>query len=256
MKNIITIFMVLFTMASCTKIINVDLNNAEPKLIIEGIVNNTNPAKVSLTKSVKFSNANTFPTVNGASVKIVDNLNNVFILTETSPGIYTNASLIGVPGRTYNLAITAEGKNYTSSSTMPMEVNLDTITTLFQSFGGSSFYSITPEYLDPIALGNLYLFKMKVNNKTVKASWAFDDKFDNGFVNSQPLFQDDITIKRNDSIAVEMRCIDKNVFRYFVSLQSTIDNNTVPANPDTNITGGSLGYFSAHTSQIQKIKVP
>jgi hypothetical protein len=32
-------------------------------------------------------------------------------------------------------------------------------------------------------------------------------------------------------------------------------NATTPANPENKITGGALGYFSAHTSQKRKVKV-
>ena len=52
-----------------------------------------------------------------------------------------------------------------------------------------------------------------------------------------------------------MRCIDKNVFRYFTALQGSQNNATTPANPENAITGGALGYFSAHTTQKKKIKV-
>jgi len=52
-----------------------------------------------------------------------------------------------------------------------------------------------------------------------------------------------------------MQCIDKNIFRYFTTLTEVQENSTTPANPDSNISGGVLGYFSAHTSQRKKAAV-
>jgi hypothetical protein len=52
-----------------------------------------------------------------------------------------------------------------------------------------------------------------------------------------------------------MRCIDKNVFEYFKQLSGLDPTNgqpTAPTNPVSNISGGALGYFSAHTTQKKK----
>jgi hypothetical protein len=52
-----------------------------------------------------------------------------------------------------------------------------------------------------------------------------------------------------------MRCIDKKVFDYLKQLSGLDPTNgqpTTPANPTSNISGGSLGYFSAHTVQRKK----
>jgi hypothetical protein len=52
-----------------------------------------------------------------------------------------------------------------------------------------------------------------------------------------------------------MLCIDNNVFEYFKQLSGLDPTNgqpTAPTNPISNISGGALGYFSAHTTQKKK----
>ena len=119
MKNIFfSLFIISIISFSCTKTINVDLKNATPELVIEGIVTNTAAAQVNISKSVQFSSSNTFPAVSGAAVSITDDLGTNYTLTETKPGTYINNDLIGVPGHTYNLTVNTEGKTYTATSTM------------------------------------------------------------------------------------------------------------------------------------------
>src|ERR1700710_444135 len=58
---------------ACKKVINVDLNNAAPQLVIEGeITDGPGPAQVRLSRSVTFSSSNVYPTVTGATVSITD----------------------------------------------------------------------------------------------------------------------------------------------------------------------------------------
>jgi hypothetical protein len=53
-----------------------------------------------------------------------------------------------------------------------------------------------------------------------------------------------------------MYSIDKNVYQYFYELQQLLQanpfNEATPSNPDTNLTGGALGYFSAHTIETKQ----
>lgn len=57
---------------------------------------------------------------------------------------------------------------------------------------------------------------------------------------------------------IEMECIDKSVFDYFESLGNSAmgpRNSSSPANPYTNLTGGLLGFFSAHTVERREYVV-
>ena len=254
MKQIIIPIFFFTALISCKKEINVDLQNASSQIVIEATVTNTTYAEVTVSKSVAVSNSNSYPKVSGAIVNISDN-GVKYVLTETKPGIYANSSLIGVPGHTYNLHVKAEGKEYTSTSTMPLKVNLDTLLLEKLFWANESIWVVKPQYTDPAGFGNYYMFIETINGKRFPQFWIWDDRIVNNSISSIPLIQTDSAINLNDTIEVEMRCIDKNVFRYFTALQGSQHNATTPANPDNRITGGALGYFSAHTTQKKKVKV-
>ena len=122
-------------------------------------------------------------------------------------------------------------------------------------WGSESIWVVKPQYTDPAGFGNNYMFTETINGKQYPDFWVWDDRYVNNSISTIPLLQSDSTINTNDTVEVEMRCIDKNVFRYFTALQGSQNNVTTPANPENKITGGALGYFSAHTTQRKKVKV-
>jgi len=99
---------------ACKKVVQVDLNNAAPQIVIEGeVTNRTETYQVRITKTVDFSADNTYPPITGATVTITDSTTGHGAdLTETSPGVYTTNVFTGVPRHIYNLLVIAEGKEY------------------------------------------------------------------------------------------------------------------------------------------------
>lgn len=255
LSSFIFFIITFIIISSCKKVINVDLNNAAPQIVIEGSVTNSSAAQVLISKSVKFSDSNTFPTVSGAVVTIADNLNNSYPLAETQPGVYTNSSLTGVPGRTYHLTVNTGGTVYTATSTMPAQVFMDTVLTDEIIFGNKTIKIVQPQYTDPASVANYYWFVETIKQTVNKKIFVWDDNLTNGGISTRPLIEADSTINTGDTVQVEMRCIDKNIYHYVRGLEDLQNNASTPANPDTNISGGALGYFSAHTRQVNKIKM-
>ncbi|MEO6219108.1 MAG: DUF4249 domain-containing protein, partial [Ginsengibacter sp.] len=68
----------------------------------------------------------------------------------------------------------------------------------------------------------------------------------------------DEKIMSGDTILLDMQCIDAAVYKYWFSLNQSATGNSQsasPANAVTNINGGALGYFSAHTLQTKSVIV-
>jgi hypothetical protein len=243
-------------LSSCEKVINVDLKNAGSKIVINGIVDNSgNPAEVSISQTVAFSTGNTYPPVTGATVKITDNTGNAFTLTEGTPGVYKNTLLKGVPGKSYTLSVIAAGQTYTATSKMPDPVNLDSLFQDKVTFTTKPFIIVKAAFKDPVGFGNSYQFVETVNGKRNKTLFIIDDFYLDGGEIENELVDEDIKLKAGDNVQIEMQCLDKTVFRYLRGLEDLNGNNTVPANPDSNISNNALGVFSAHTSQKKSLVI-
>jgi Domain of unknown function (DUF4249) len=261
-KNILFALLAVLSLGSCEKVINIDLKNAEPKIVIEGIIDNSgNPASVRITKTVSFSNTAAAPTVSGAIVKINDNAGNNFTLLETTPGVYTNTSLVGQIGKTYTLSVQSAGVTYTGSSTIPRQAPIDTVyqekVTLPSSTPGTaaSLGKIaTLVYTDFVGFGDNAHVIQTINGKIDNSLIVADDQFTDGANTPFQLYPNVNTkLKTGDVVKVELRFVDKSVYRYLTGILEIQGGNTVPANPESNLSGGCLGFFSAHTSEAKTI---
>lgn len=263
-KTFVPFIALALFITSCTKEVNMKLKTTEPQLVIEGnITNEAGPYTVRIRKTVDFTQTNTFPAVSGAVVILSDNTGVTDTLKETAPGIYQTARIAGVPGRTYNLKVSVEGKNFTAQSTMPQPVKLDTLAfDLFTTKGnsGGPEYSILPIFNDPPNAVNNYRFIQTVNGKLDKTYFVLNDNTFNGLKNEQQLFNPDTEIKIGDTVVLEFRCTDKSAYDYFYTLsQFSSDGpyNTAPTNPPNNLKGDfAYGIFSAHTVQRMTAVVP
>ena len=256
----------ILTFGACTKNINPPVADAAPQIVIEANVTNApGPYQVSITTTSPINENNTFPTVSGAVVTIVDNKGLYDSLFETSPGIYsTRNNWQGVPGNTYTLHVTHSGNSYTASSTMPQQVPLDSLTFIQTNrLGNEGLIEAVPNFQDPPGSLHYYRFTLTDQGFLINLIFLMDDRLAEGKYFRQPIQQYLNGIKQplgmGDDVSLSMYCIDEATFDYFNELnQLDIANpfsSVSPANPVTNLSGGALGYFSAHTVQTESAVV-
>jgi hypothetical protein len=265
-SSVFALFILVF--ASCEKVIQVDLNSSDPQIIVEATMSDTisEKAEVRLSRSVNFSESNTFPAVANAAVTITDLTDNkIDTLKESVAGFYKSSKLSGQEGHSYLLTVKTDGKTLTSTANIPRKVKLDSIEIRGQVFFGSINYQIIPKYKDIKGIGDNYRFVLSVNGKRQDDIFVFTDELSDGNPNGRPLNRgrsSDSTenIKLGDRIDIEFQCIDKGVYDYFNTLRvrgggGPGGGGATPANPVTNIKGGALGYFSAYTKQTKSAVV-
>lgn len=256
--------LVLVACVSCQKVISVKLNNASKKFVIEGnVTDGHGESIVNISQTKSFSDDNTFPGISGATVAISDNGGDPVSLTETSQGQYTSFDLNGIPGHVYTLTVVLDGQTYSARSTMPDPVNLDSISVQDELLFGDSTRTVRAHYRDPATKGNAYHFVQFKNDTQEKSVFVTNDDYTNGRSVSARLMtydnnSDDDKLYAGDTIAVTMECVDQPVYQYWFGIDGATgeSNSATPTNPVSNIEGGALGYFSAHTSQSKAIIAP
>ena len=246
----------------CEKEITLPLDENQSMLVIDAVVTDeAGPYFVKLTKSVAVSAVSKFPEVSIALVIMKDNFGLSDTLKYTSNGLYVTNKIKGAYGNTYFLEVTLDGKKYTAQSTMPNKVPLDSLTINDLTIFSESRYSVIPMYTDPMTIGNNYRFIQVINDTLDKTYYVFNDNLNNGNENQRPLNSNDdsLQVKLNDLVSVEMQCISSPTYLYYNSLRQISGagpgGGTIPANPPSNIVGGALGLFSAHTVQRKQIKI-
>lgn len=250
------IFLAVTFLVSCEKVIDVKVNEAAKKYVIEGVLTDqAGSCQVTITQTKGFNEDNDFTGINNAKVTITDDAGAVSNLTQTSAGLY-ESSLKGVPAKTYTLQVSINGEVFTAVSKMPLPISIDSLYINEVSFFSKTSKLVNVRYSDPVTLGNNYRFVQYINRIKNKGIYIQNDDLTNGRVSTATFYNRDGDINKGDTVKVELQCIDPAIYKYWFSLSQSSTGETEsasPANPVSNITGGALGYFSAHTVRTKSV---
>ncbi|MGN7889866.1 DUF4249 family protein [Dyadobacter endophyticus] len=248
MKTLVwTLVLGVIALYSCQKVIDIELNPSSPRYVVTGnITDQPGPYEVKITSSINFDQDNNFPAVSGAKVCITDqNVGLTDTLTEVAPGRHRTHFLEGIPGHTYKLVVMVGNEIFSSVSTMPLPIALDSVYTKPAAFGDGT--DIVAIYDDPVGRENFYHLVLTVQNRPSREIYLHNDKINNGARVSHVL-NNDVDIRKGDVVTVDLQCIDAAVYDFYYTLDQALkQNSAVISNPKTNILGGAMGYFCAHT---------
>jgi hypothetical protein len=248
-------FLTVFIFPTCQKVINVDLNEAAPRIVIEGLITDRKgPYTVKISKSGSYFNQPVLPPVPGAEVTITDDSGIIDTLKEFMPGIYLTTKIRGTTGETYTLKVLSDNQEYTGTSTMYSHVYIDSLNlnktqSLRFGFGGGTNDVVRVEldcfFRDPYEK-NFYRLKVTGSDTLLNNNYRlFDDQYTNG----QEIELRAARVKAGDTIKIELYSLDKQTYSYYRTLEDLLQINpffgSTPANPNTNLTNGALGYFGA-----------
>lgn len=257
---------ILFSIGSlsCEKVIDINLNKANPKYVIEGNLSDfPGDCLVLVSKTVNFSDQSDFPGVENAIVSIQQDEKEPVKLIQTSPGIYESGMLQARSLSTYKLSVKVDGQEFTSTVKVPERVAFDSLYIGdFAGFGNTRKFA-NVIFKDADGPGNAYRFILFKNGLPNSNIFVLNDEYSDGrVINTFLAFFDNSDNQRldtGDTVTVEMQGIDPSVYKFFLSLNqsSTGGNESVaPGNPITNIQGGALGYFNAFVKQRKTVIVP
>jgi hypothetical protein len=259
MKNVLYIFSLLsLFLVSCEKEIDIDLNEADQKVVIVGSVNNLDePATVRITRSMAFDQPNDFPAVSNGTVEITrffGTEEEIFILTEVQPGVYQTENPIGQQGANFKLLVVVDGETYEAECVMPDQTEIVDF----------YFEEILPGSLNPgvgfVDVGgrkDFYKANIIINRKRRPDIFITDDTFTDGEIMAAIFGGPDLEFETGDTVRIEIDHIDEKVYNYWFSLSQNVNDATAaPANPVTNLSNGALGYFSAFSRSSVEGIVP
>jgi hypothetical protein len=242
--------------SSCEDVIDLELKDAKPIVVIEaGVSDQFKPQVVKITQTKPFTQDNAIVPISGAIITINEDGGATFIATPTTTtGTYNTPSFAGKSGKKYTINVTVGNATYTAISSMPNKVPLDSLSLTQLTFFGNTQKFVQVNYKDPINIRNFYNTLLTVNNELRTGYNVEEDRFNDGNIVKNTIFNNDPELKSGDVIKVEFQCIDQNIYKYFFAISQITGNGgppTAPANPTSNFNNGALGFFSAHTSETK-----
>lgn len=270
MKNIklvIAIIISSFCVISCEDVVNVDLDTAAPKLVIDASIKwqkgtTGNLQKIKLTTTTDFY-SNTIPVATGATVSIknttVDIPTSYQFIEDGQTGEYVCTNFTPIINNDYTLTVVYNGQTYTATSKfMPTPVIQKTEQITKPGFGGEDVYEIKFYFQDNAAENNFYLVGAKNSNIVYPEYGVLSDEFFQGNL-MFAIYQDE-DLKKGDVVEYSLQGITEKYNNYMSKLLSTSGSEggnpfaTPPATLRGNIVNKTnpdnypFGYF--HLSEI------
>ncbi len=241
--------------SQCQKEIEVNLPDYERKIVIEGSIENGQPAMVIVSRSVPYFSSIDLETlmkdvfITDAEVIVTSSTGEteqlVFSLNPESPiyMAFTGRTLLGEPGKSYTLTVRYDGKEYSATSIMEESVRLDSAWLSFRD-ENDTMPTSRIQLTDRAASHDYYMFRIKVHGKKLHDRlWvtsmpvAFDDATFNGQTvnyeilraNPSSLFMAEmsdeeqaeyyrITYRHGDTVYLKTSMIDYNAFQYWSAM--------------------------------------
>lgn len=256
---ILSLFL-FFIFTGCERVIDVDLNEASPEIVIEGNLSGTDAKlEVTISKTGSYFNRGPVEKVKNARVVLESGQEYQSQAIETADGRYRIDNISLVENETYKLIVEAENKEYQAISTLYPAVKIDSLSYEYSRearfFEGG--YRILLYFSDPANTDNYYRIKVYKNQRLFNGTddiIVFDDSSLEG-KSIQVRLRGQV-FDSGDTAKVELLSIDKKAWRYFTTLRDMAKANPgspAPANPVSNFSNGALGYFSAWSVSEKKI---
>ncbi|NNT73175.1 DUF4249 family protein [Flavobacterium sp. IMCC34852] len=262
-----SLFLILLSLSSCEKVVDVDLSTSAPRLVIEasiqwlnGTSGNEQIVKLSTTTDY-FSNE--IPPVTDAVVYITNSANEVFNFTQdTEPGIYKCLNFNPVVNEDYTLTVIYEGETYTSTEKL---LNTPTVTRVEQDDEGGILGNETEVkffFNDLVNETNHYLVRIDDPYKVIPEYGVIEDRF---FQNNEMFglyFSEDL--KPGDTLKFTLNGVTLNYFNYMdILLEQTGTNSMGPFSTptasvrgnivnQTNFNNFALGYFRLSKTEVSE----
>lgn len=250
-----TLLGLIFT--QCQKEIEVELPDYKQKIVIEGSIENGQPAMVMVTHSVPYFSTMSLETlkndvlITDAEVTVTDDstgqteqLTFVFLDPEFPMYMgYKGRTLLGEPGKSYTLTVRYKDKEYIATTSMQEPIRLDSAWLAFLD-ETDTMPTSRIQLTDRASTHDYYMFRIKVHGKKLHDRlWvtsmpvAFDDATFNGQTvnyeilraNPSSLFMAEmsdeekedyyrITYRKGDTVYLKTSIIDYDAFQYWSAM--------------------------------------
>jgi len=257
--------LLLLAMQSCQDVIDIDLNDADPKYVIEGaVIEGVDSILVRVTQTASFFDASEPQGINNATVVVTMPNGQEVTLGSIGNGYYTATGQTISTSSTYSLRVNVDEQEFTATTYMPAHTELDSLNVEFSEglFGLEGTYNVFLNFNDSLGIADYYKMNVTVNDTLLNSAneiMVVDDALVDGNAIYMPVFVRDFDL--GDSVAIELQAIDKATYKFYLTMASVAGSSAgspfsaTPANPESNIKGGALGVFAAYTSSKKNIIV-
>lgn len=260
MNRILLLILIPLLLSACEEVIEVDLNTANPVLVVEGVIAHHSFARVRLTHTRSYFSLEEVEVVPDAVLRISDGQQTEY-LSYVGNGNYAGDSIRGREGMSYVLEIYYGGKWYRGQSTMPGKAQILSLwyskskeTSIFNPLGETVF-TISLSFREDPEVDNYFMVRFIRDGELLEQRYFMITETthnggglgrteDQSMVFSESIFCDE------GQATVELYSLDEQLYNYFMQVDDIMfwKRRAMPPafyNPESNIDGGALGFFAS-----------
>ncbi len=252
MKKLFLIVIFFASLTSCEDVIDVELNDAPPRLVVEANIhkweNGNSSATVRLTTTAPFFN-NEVPYVANATITITDENNIVYPFNYNQDGVYVT-TLIPQLNTDYTITIVYEGETYTATEQLYTVTPLEYVEQIDDGGFTGDEIELKAFFTDPAGVDNFYFFEGLSESGDVLDIYK-DEFFDGNSIFGYYLVED---LAPGDEVQFNIYGVSEAYYNFmYILLQQTGGGGgpfeTQPATVRGNIVNQTnpdnfpLGYF-------------
>lgn len=261
MKKYLILLFGIFVIISCEDVIDVDLNEADEKLVIEaniiklkGATSNNQFIRLSKTRGF-FEEEIT--SVDDAEVTITREDGEVYVFVHDSAGIYRTNEFEASLMEKYYLNVEVDGEVYSAEETLFPVSTIDSVTQRNDAGFNGDEIELKAYYTDPEGVKNYYLFTFFVNFVDFPTTEIYEDEFFDGNT-IFALYQEE-ELEPGDEVIIQNFGLSEQFYEYmnvllgqvgsvggpFQNQPAVVRGNIIN---ETNPENFSYGYFSLSES--------
>lgn len=246
----------LFVATSCEEVVDVDLDTAPPRLVVDASINwvkgtDGSQQTIKLTTTTGYYNPD-IPVVSGATVFITNSSGTVFDFIEApGTGEYLCNNFIPVIDETYVLTVISGGQTYTATETLFATPAITSVTQDNEGGFLNDEVEVRFFFQDPPGIDNWYMVRTDTPLLPYPEYDVNSDRFTQG--NEMFEFFSDEDLKAGDVLNFKLYGISERYYNYmalliqladgggpFSSPPGTARGNLINQTDDANY---ALGYF-------------
>lgn len=241
LTKIISLLCIGILLFGCEKVVDVDLEEAAPRLVIEASLlwddpELPNPLLVQLSTTAPYFDSET-PAVQGAAVRVFNDLGDSYEFEETEPGLYRHEGFVPNPAASYELEVVHENERYSATESFVSAPGIDVITQDNQGGFSGDEIEIEVFYTDPPGKGDQYLFRFLYGDGELSIGVSEDDLTD-GNQNSASLSDEDLA--PGQEVHIELQGISRGYYEYMNILTSQAGQGGGPFQSQPSLVRGNI----------------
>ncbi|TAE51250.1 MAG: DUF4249 domain-containing protein [Bacteroidetes bacterium] len=247
---IYSLLLLTLVLSACEEAFEIDPRQVEETIVIESTLSSTPSQPLAfISLSGSLSEAGNFRWVDNAELSMSTASGGLYPASLADTGVYIFPGLTPVSGETYTLDVNYEGKNYRASSYLHSPQPIDSLSFEYRGEGPirEAGYMMSAHFTPPSS--DLYMrFWVSVNGRPLYDYFLYNGWQEGGDAGLY-IFRT-TAFEPGDSIVVTAAVVDQEVYTYYDQLSALAGSafssgSAAPANPQSNFSGGALGYFAA-----------